>query len=112
MKIYWAASRERETSTRRGERTEGGGSTGGGSSGGGETALSMTDAELISMLKLKPKRVPQLRTEEGFQQFFNGIEMSRMRKLLEIAYEHLKEREREKKVQRRLRLLDGHMVEM
>ena len=99
--------KERETSTKRGERTEGGGS---GSSG--ETALSMTDAELISMLKLKPKRVPQLRTEEGFQQFFNGIEMSRMRKLLEIAYEHLKEREREKKVQRRLRLLDGHMVGM
>jgi hypothetical protein len=96
---------EREEKRRTRERMEGAGG------GEGETALSMTDSDLVSMLKLKPKRVPQLRTEEGFQQFFNGIPMIRMRKLLETAYEHLKEREREKKVMRRLRLLDGHMVD-
>jgi len=62
------------------------------------------------MLKLKPKRVPELRTEEGFQTFFQGINEKRMRRLLETAYEHLKDREREKKVQRRLKLLNGHMV--
>ena len=73
-------------------------------------ALLRTDQELIDMLKIKPKRVPQLRTEEGFQSFFNGIEQKRMRMLLERAYEHLKEREREKKVRRRLKLLEDQTV--
>jgi len=73
-------------------------------------ALGRSDEELIVMLKLKPKRVPELRTEEGFQTFFQGINQKRMRRLLEMAYEHLKDREREKKVQRRLKLLSGHMT--
>jgi hypothetical protein len=73
-------------------------------------ALGRSDEQLVTMLKLKPKRVPELRTEEGFQTFFQGINEKRMRRLLETAYEHLKDREREKKVQRRLKLLNGHMV--
>ena len=70
--------------------------------------VGRADSELITMLKIKPKRVPQLRTEEGFQLYFKGISKTRMQSLLERAYEHLKPKERAKKVRRRMALLDGH----
>jgi hypothetical protein len=70
--------------------------------------VGRADSELITMLKIKPKRVPQLRTEEGFQLYFEGISEARMRSLLEQAYEHLKPKERAKKVRRRMALLAGH----
>ena len=47
-------------------------------------------------------------TEEGFQLYFKGISKMRMQSLLERAYEHLKPKERAKKVRRRMALLDGH----
>ena len=76
--------------------------------GGDNSHVGRADRELITMLKIKPKRVPQLRTEEGFQMYFEGISEARMRSLLEQAYEHLKPKERAKKVRRRMALLAGH----
>ena len=74
----------------------------------GSSHAGRDDSELISMLKIKPKRVPELRTEEGFQMYFHGISESRMKNLLEEAYQHLKPKERAKKVSRRMALLAGH----
>ena len=35
-------------------------------------AVERDDLDLIELLKVKPKRVPELRTHDGFQKFFQG----------------------------------------
>ena len=51
--------------------------------------------------------VVQLRTQENYKKFFRGLPERRMRTLLENAYDGLKEKERRKKVSKRLALLEG-----
>lgn len=71
-------------------------------------ATSMTDAELVTMLKMRPKAVPALRTRSSYCQFFNGISKARMIRLLEKAYEETEdEEERTAKVEKRVLILDG-----
>lgn len=71
--------------------------------GAGGGALSMSDAELVSMLRKKPKHVPQLQTRQGFQRFFAGVEHRRMAALLAQAYSDMPDAE--VRVQKRLALL-------
>jgi hypothetical protein len=41
-------------------------------SGGVGAATLLTDVAVVSLLRMRPKDVPQLRTRSGFQRFFNG----------------------------------------
>ena len=56
-------------------------------------AMNMTDGELVSMLKMKPKAVPALRTRSAYCHFFKGISKKRMIRLLEKAYEETEDEE-------------------
>ena len=58
------------------------------------------------MLRMKPKHVPALRTEDGFRRYFLGIPPERMKSLLRRAYADLPEKQRRKKSRRRMKLLD------
>jgi hypothetical protein len=46
-----------------------------GGNGGTGPANHMEDREVVQMLRLRPKNVPQLRTRADFQRFFHGIPM-------------------------------------
>ena len=71
----------------------------------------MTDVELVTMLRMKPKAVPALRTRSAYCNFFNGISKSRMRSLLEKAYEEVEDEEEKKaKVEKRIVILDGFLA--
>ena len=73
------------------------------------SAVTRKDEDLIELLRVKPKRVPELRTHDGFQQFFNGIEEKRMKRLLDRAFEGLEPKNKRKKIKRRMALLEGFM---
>lgn len=69
------------------------------------------DAELILLLREKPKNTADLRTPGSFQQYFNGMARARMQRLLELAYtETADEAERREKVDKRMKLMEGFMV--
>ena len=71
----------------------------------------MSDMELVTMLKMKPKAVPALRTRSAYCNFFNGISKSRMKALLEKAYEETEdEEEKMAKVEKRIVILDGFLA--
>jgi hypothetical protein len=59
----------------------------------------LSDEDLIEMLKLPPKHVPQLRTRDAFRSFFKGFSCERMRRLLVAACPD------EKKVEKRFDLV-------
>ena len=71
-------------------------------------ANSLTDKELVRILKLPPKSVPEIKTKSNFQKFFRGIAQERLRRLLEKAYEDQQTvEERTSKVEKRLSLMEG-----
>lgn len=70
-------------------------------------AVSMSDEELVTMLRQKPKHVPQLGTRQGFRRFFAGIESSRMRHLLETALGSGSEGARTR-IEKRMGLMEGY----
>lgn len=72
-------------------------------------AVERDDLDLIELLKVKPKRVPELRTHDGFQKFFQGIEEKRMKRLLERAFEDLPSKVSRKKIKRRMALMEGFL---
>lgn len=76
-------------------------------SGSAGAAVAMPDAELVHMLKQKPKSVPQLHSRDSFRRFFGGITKDRMTRLLRSAYDGLDAADKEDKVQKRLELLQG-----
>lgn len=74
-------------------------------------AVSMGDAELIELLRMKPKSTAVLRTTANFQDFFSGLTNARMKDLLEQAYASVSDPvEHKEKVDKRLRLMSGYLV--
>ena len=71
--------------------------------------IERNDEDLIELLKVKPKRVPELRTHDGFQKFFSGMSEKRMRRLLERAFENLPKNVSRKKIKRRMALMEGFL---
>lgn len=70
----------------------------------------LSNEDIVELLKKPPKSVPMLRTKTSFQEFFKGIDRKRFEALLKEAYSDITEfEEREKKVLRRLELMDGMM---
>ena len=71
-------------------------------------ANSLPDKELIRILKLPPKSVPEIKTKTNFQKFFRGIAQERLQRLLEKAYEDQQtDEERISRVEKRLSLMEG-----
>jgi hypothetical protein len=66
----------------------------------------MSDSELVSLLQKKPKLVAFLRTRSSFRKFFRGMPEERMRRLLVEAYSGLGEEECERRVEKRMKLMD------
>jgi len=73
-------------------------------------AVLLEDAALIDMLRKPPKHVSQLRTREGFRQYFSGLSRDRMESLLYRAYADKEPEEREKKLRKRLGLVEDLLV--
>ena len=71
-------------------------------------ANDASDAELVQLLRRKPKTTPELRTTQAFRKFFAGIQHDRLLRLLNQAYASLDDASREQKVQKRMRLMKGH----
>lgn len=90
-------------------------------------ALNLTDAELVVILKDKPKNRIELRTEKSYKAFFTGMGRTHMQELLTTAYSSLvssggdattpggvttlSAEEVEAKVTKRLRLLQEVLVD-
>jgi hypothetical protein len=72
-------------------------------------AVGMSDLEIITMLRMKPKAVPALRTKSAYCNFFTGISRARMVCLLEKAHEDLPQEEKQQKVDKRIAMLDGYV---
>jgi len=70
-------------------------------------ALNMSDDELIVMLKKSPKEVKQLHSRDAFRKFFQGFPSGRIEGLLREANAGKEPEEIEKKIAKRLKLLDG-----
>ena len=49
-------------------------------------AVSLTDEQLLALLRRPPKEVPELKTRRAFRDFFRGLSANRMRHLLEHCY--------------------------
>lgn len=72
------------------------------------SALQLSDAEIVAMLRKPPKTVVMLRTKASFQEFFRGIDMERFHRLLHEAYADIPDlRDRESKIARRMSLMEG-----
>lgn len=77
------------------------------------SALSMSDADLVALLRRRPKDVPQLHSRESFRRFFAGMPRSRMLHLLRRAFSGALDGppdegpDSEARVQRRVELLEG-----
>ena len=67
----------------------------------------MSDDTLIDMLRKPPKEVEQLHSRDAFRKFFNGFPQDRIEGLLREANAGKSEEEIEKKVAKRMKLLDG-----
>lgn len=66
----------------------------------------LTDAELVTLLKMPPKSTAVLRTRGSFQEYFRGISLERMKKLLDAAYSDVSDlSEKETKINKRMNLL-------
>lgn len=71
-------------------------------------ASTMSDAELIDLLRRPPKQTIALKTKVGFQEFFRGVSAHHMRALLEQAYaEIVDENDRNAKISKRMDILQG-----
>lgn len=49
-------------------------------------AVELSDAELVAMLRRRPKAVPELNTRSNFRRFFTGMPRLRMQHLLEESF--------------------------
>lgn len=84
-------------------------------------ALSMPDADLVALLRRRPKDVPQLHSREAFRRFFARVSRSRMLDLLRRAFASGGGESEsaqgegdggcEARVQRRIELLEGVLGE-
>jgi hypothetical protein len=70
-------------------------------------ANMQTDEELIELLRKKPKHVPCMKTKDSFRQFFSCMKRERLHKLLTTAYDNLDAAEQNKKVKKRMDLMEG-----
>ncbi|GMH67014.1 hypothetical protein TrST_g514 [Triparma strigata] len=70
-------------------------------------ANSMSDDELLEMLRKSPKEVVELHSRDAFRKFFNRFPKERIEGLLREANAGKEEEEIEKKVAKRMKLLDG-----
>ena len=68
-------------------------------------ASEMNDAELVTMLRLRPRDVPQCASRSAFRKFFASYDMQHLRGLLEESYRDMQVPERDEKVAKRLALL-------
>lgn len=68
-------------------------------------ANALSDEDLVALLRLPPKQVPQLRTKNSFSQYFAGMKASRFTNVIHRAYEDIDEGERGAKVEKRLSLV-------
>jgi len=69
-------------------------------------AGNYSDSELVAMLRLKPKEVPQMRTRNSFKKFFNGMPRKKLEMLLRRAYSDLGDQElSDSKVQKRIAMM-------
>jgi hypothetical protein len=66
-----------------------------------------TDEELIELLRKKPKHVPEMKTKDSFRQFFSCMKRERLQHLLATAYNDLELAEQNKKVKKRMELMEG-----
>jgi hypothetical protein len=75
-------------------------------------ALSLSDDEIVALLRQRPKDVPQLHSRESFRRYFLGFPKARMLDLLRRAFSAgvpcaSDDDNAEARAQRRLQLLDG-----
>ena len=70
-----------------------------------EDATTLSDKEIVHLLRKKPKHVPHLRTRQGYRRFFSAVPKARMQRLLSAAYADLSQKDRRKKVSKRMALL-------
>ena len=54
--------------------------------------VSLSEEELVELLSLPPRSCPALRTKTGYQEFFKGMNASRMKSLLEMGYDRMNDR--------------------
>ena len=67
-------------------------------------ANSMSDKELIALLKQQPKDVPEMRTRESFRRFFARMKKDRFEYLLRAANADKSTKDGDKKVAKRMAL--------
>ncbi len=71
-------------------------------------ASTLTDEELVDLLRKPPKSVAVLRTKASFQEFFRGVDAIRFQRLIQQAYSDIIDsNERDAKIKRRMELMDG-----
>jgi hypothetical protein len=73
-------------------------------------ANDLEDSVVVEMLKKSPKDVPEMHSKEAFRKFFRNISKERVERLLMEANKDKAEDERDAKVAKRLKLLDGILV--
>ena len=70
----------------------------------------MTDSELIGLLKQQPKDVPVMRTRESFRRFFARMKRDRMEYVLRAANMGKETGAADKKVAKRMALMQDCLV--
>jgi hypothetical protein len=70
-----------------------------------DDASAMSENDLVALLRMKPKYVPQLHSRESFRRFFRCLPHSYMEQLLRMAFVDMTAAELEDKVSRRMALL-------
>ena len=70
----------------------------------------MSDKELIAMLRQQPKDVAEMRTRESFRRFFARMRKDRFEYLLRAANMEKNQKECDKKVAKRLALVNDILV--
>jgi hypothetical protein len=73
--------------------------------------VGRSDEALITLLSLRPKHVPQLKSRDAFRGFFRGMPRLRMERLLRLAFSSLEAEGRDSKVAKRMALLQGVFAE-
>ena len=61
----------------------------------GVTANELSDAQLIGLLRQKPKKLPYLRTADEYRNYFTDVDDERLGKLVTAAFLHLEPTERQ-----------------
>lgn len=81
-------------------------------SGQPQHASSLSDQELVELLRQPPKTIPMLRTKAGFQDFFRDLTHEHFQKLVSAAYNGIADAEdREAKINKRMEIMAGALRE-